>query len=266
MSRTRIKRILLVMADMLLAAYLFFAMTSFNTPTNTDDVCVKVNIDVADKNTNGFLSAKEIKAILERERLYPLGMRMSQVSPRLIEEALRGSPFVKEAECCKTLDGHVSITIMQQLPAVRIKSSDGDDYYLDERGGIMPNTDYTSDLIVASGHITRRYAKLNLVHIANWLMENDLWRNQIEQIYLRPDEGIELVPRVGGHVIYIGQLPAIKKGDNRKDTISRFMEGKMDRMEMFYKYGLTQAGWNKYYEINLEYDNQIICKKSPSAH
>jgi cell division protein FtsQ len=35
----------------------------------------------------------------------------------------------------------------------------------------------------------------------------------------------------------------------------------MDRLEKFYKYGLSQAGWNKYYYINLEFDNQIICKK-----
>ena len=27
-------------------------------------------------------------------------------------------------------------------------------------------------------------------------------------------------------------------------------------------YGLSQAGWNKYCYINLEFDNQIICKKN----
>ena len=36
---------------------------------------------------------------------------------------------------------------------------------------------------------------------------------------------------------------------------------KLDRLEKFYKYGLSQAGWNKYSYINLEFDNQIICKK-----
>ena len=35
----------------------------------------------------------------------------------------------------------------------------------------------------------------------------------------------------------------------------------MDRLEKFYKYGLSQAGWNKYSYINVEFDNQIICKK-----
>ena len=35
----------------------------------------------------------------------------------------------------------------------------------------------------------------------------------------------------------------------------------MDRLEKFYKYGLSQAGWNKYSYINIVFDNQIICKK-----
>ena len=30
----------------------------------------------------------------------------------------------------------------------------------------------------------------------------------------------------------------------------------------FYQYGLSKVGWNKYSYINLEFDNQIICKKN----
>lgn len=39
----------------------------------------------------------------------------------------------------------------------------------------------------------------------------------------------------------------------------------MDRLKKFYKYGLSQAGWNKYSYIDLEFDNQIICKKRKKA-
>jgi cell division protein FtsQ len=33
-------------------------------------------------------------------------------------------------------------------------------------------------------------------------------------------------------------------------------------MRKFYLYGLNKAGWNKYSYINVEFDNQIICKKA----
>ena len=48
----------------------------------------------------------------------------------------------------------------------------------------------------------------------------------------------------------------------RKTTINDFLMAKLTRLEKFYRYGLSQAGWNKYHYISLEFDNQIICKKN----
>ena len=39
------------------------------------------------------------------------------------------------------------------------------------------------------------------------------------------------------------------------------MPKKLQRLRKFYKYGLSHAGWDRYERINLEFDNQIICKK-----
>ena len=92
-------------------------------------------------------------------------------------------------------------------------------------------------------------------------MNDDFWKNQIVQINILPDLGVELVPRVGEHVVYIGQLPYANDKIKRKELIKEFIRNKTERLEMFYKYGLNKAGWNKYYYINIEFDNQIICKK-----
>ncbi|MFC2766726.1 MAG: cell division protein FtsQ, partial [Prevotella sp.] len=64
--------------------------------------------------------------------------------------------------------------------------------------------------------------------------------------------------------IYIGQLPESNYKSGRKKLIEDFVKKKMNRLLAFYKYGLSQAGWNKYEYINLEFDNQIICKKTKS--
>ena len=92
-------------------------------------------------------------------------------------------------------------------------------------------------------------------------MENNFWKNQIVQINVTAEKGIELVPRVGNHIIYIGELPKYDKRQNGASVIKDFTEKKLLRLEKFYKYGLSQAGWNKYSYINLEFDNQIICKR-----
>ena len=62
------------------------------------------------------------------------------------------------------------------------------------------------------------------------------------------DGSMELVPRVGSHIVYLGQPTDFAK--------------KLDRLEKFYKYGLSKAGWNKYSYINIEFHNQIICKRT----
>lgn len=256
------KTSILILLDVLLLGYVVAAMTSFNKPDESDRICKQVNIRIADDNANGFLSAKEVQTILQNHGIYPLNARIADVEPRSIEDLLCESPFVSTADCYKTQDNQVYISITQRLPIIRVKNSKGGDYYLDDKGGIMPNSKYTSDLIIATGNISNRYAHNYLVHMANAIMGNDLWKNMFEQINVLPDLGVELVPRVGDHVVYIGQLPQTKYVSKRKKLVDAYIEKKLTRLEKFYKYGLSQVGWNKYPYINLEFDNQIICKKS----
>ena len=231
------QKTIIITLDVALATYLGFAFTKFNKPDEKNLVCTKVNINIQDEMTNGFLNAKEIKKRLEM------------------------SPFVKTAECYKTQEGLVDIYLTQRMPIVRIKSINNEDYYVDDHYQIMPNTNYTSDIIIATGNINKWYAQKYISLVSKTLMTNNLWRNQIEQINVLPNRGIELVPRVGNHIIYIGNLPESNIISKREKDVEAFINKKMDRLEKFYKYGLSQAGWNKYSYINIEFDNQIICKK-----
>jgi cell division protein FtsQ len=69
----------------------------------------------------------------------------------------------------------------------------------------------------------------------------------VEQINVTASQELELVPRVGEHIIFLG-----KPGD---------YDQKFTRLEKFYKKALNEIGWNKYARISLEFDNQIICTK-----
>lgn len=261
MRKVNWKKTIIVLLDIVLALYLIFAVTSFNKPNETQQICTKVDINIADSNNAGFLSANEIKNILEKHKIYPLNKPMKLVDPRKIEEVLKVGPFVKTAECYKTKNGHVNISITQRMPIVRIKSITGEDYYLDEKGGILPNSNYTSDLIITTGYVSRNFAQNSIALLSNAINQNDFWKNLIEQINVLPDLGIELVPRVGEHIIFIGYLPQNKSLAERQKKINEFLKKKMTRLEKFYKYGLSEVGWNKYSYINLEFDNQIICKR-----
>ena len=249
----------LIVFDLVIAVYLVFAMTSWNKPDETPRLCNKVEINIEDENENGFLKTTEVKTLLERKSLYPLNRRIDGINTREIENILLKTAFVNTAQCYVTTEGHVKLSLTQRTPIVRVKAENGEDYYIDDNGGVMPNTQYTSDMIIVTGALSKQYACKYISLLASTIMADDLWRNQIEQINVLKDKTIEIVPRVGDHIINIGMLPNSRFPEKRKELVSEFVKKQLQRIELFYKYGLSEAGWNKYSYISVEFANQVIC-------
>ena len=237
------------------------AVTSWNKPTDVSQQCTKVVINIADDKVNGFLNSDEVKTLLVKKGMYPIRKNIADINPRRIERQLVGMPFVKTAQCYITSEVHVFITITQNIPVARVKSIKGEDYYVDANGRVMPNSQYTSDMIIVTGNVNRAFANAYLAPLAQSIMDDDLWRNQIEQINILPDLSVELVPRVGDHIINLGQLPTASTDNERQTRIRDYVTKQFRRLELFYRYGLSHAGWNKYDYISLEYANQIVCRK-----
>jgi len=249
MKKIRInwKKTLVVSLDVIVAVYLLLAVTSWNKPDRSKTFCQTVDISIEDEETDGFLSPQEVKTMLQQRNVFPKNKSMPDIDVREMEDILAVSPFIENADVYKTEDGNVHISLTQRTPVIRIKANNGDDYYVDNRGGIMPNTKYVANLIICTGDITRSYAKKTLFPVADYICSHEFWKNQVVQLNVLPDHTIEMVPRVGEHIVYLGN-----GGD---------IESKLDRLYKFYKYGLSEAGWNKYKYISVEFSNQIICKK-----
>ena len=58
----------------------------------------------------------------------------------------------------------------------------------------------------------------------------------------------ELVPRVGQHIVLLGNMTDYKK--------------KIRQLKHFYVNVLNRQGWNKYKYLNLKFNNQIVCTKN----
>jgi len=126
-------------------------------------------------------------------------------------------------------------------------AANGDNYYIDSKGKVMPIPNSSAHVAVVTGSVDRDFATKELYKLGIFLQNHPLWEAQIEQINVTPAKELELVPRVGEHIIFLG-----KPGD---------YEEKFERLKIFYKKGLNQVGWNKYSRISLEFSNQIICTK-----
>jgi cell division protein FtsQ len=66
-------------------------------------------------------------------------------------------------------------------------------------------------------------------------------------VYVTASNEVELVPRVGNHIVLLGGLDSYEK--------------KMNKLEAMYNKGFDITGWNIYSVINLKFKDQVICKR-----
>lgn len=240
------KKIAFGTLNIVLGVYLVLAMTAFNKP-DVGRVCRDIRISIEKNVVEGFLSEADIKFMLNHDAINPIGQSMEKINLRLIEETLQSKELIEDVQCYKGQNGLVCIDIRQRIPVLRIMNDKGEDFYVDNHGKPMPGTDYSCNLIIATGRINKLYAEKRLVPMANIILSNPFWKSQIVQLNVLADGSVEIVPRVGGHIAYIGQPDGVEK--------------KLDRLQKFYRYGLMRAGWNKYSRVSVEFDNQIVCKR-----
>ena len=240
------KRILLVLAMLVMSAYLAIAFTWLNH-TPPGQMVEQVKIMVEDSARTCFITPAEATALLKRNRLYPIGKNTDSIRCKAIEEALEKNSFIEDAECYKTPTGNLCIYIKQRLPILRVMPATGLSYYIDDKGHSMPGGGHAAHLPVATGAIDKAMAEGPLYQLALLLNQDEFWKRQVEQINITPEGEIELVPQVGDHILYLGK--------------PIHLEEKLDRIRTFYTKGLSRVGWNKYSRISVEFDNQVICKR-----
>lgn len=233
-----------------LVVYVVYASLFLSQPDG-EEKCQAVELIVKQGAESALMDKEEVETILKNARIYPTGMLMKDVNTKKIEETLRENEFIAEVECYKSADGKLCISVKQRVPVIYVSPDEQDGYFVDAQGNIIPNRHCAMDLVVASGNIDNHYASTKLAEFGCFLQKNEFWNRQIEQIYVmknkKGERVVELIPRVGNQVVYLGSLDDF--------------QGKLRRLRLFYDKAIDAVGWEKYARVNLEYDNQIICTK-----
>ena len=242
----RILRIVLVsVGGALLAAYLLWAVC-FAPDVKDGKVCKAVNVLIEDSLSRRFLTAGEVRAVIGKTGLSPVGKPVREVDAQLIENCVEQLPVVRKAECYFLQNGDLRIRVEQRRPKLRVISEEN--YYVDADRKIMPATFHTACYVpVVTGRVSRRMAQEEMYDFVDWLENNNFWNAQVEQINVRPNREVELVPRVGGHTILLGRLENY--------------DSKLHKLKVFYTECLAKIGWEDYKELDLRYANQVIGRK-----
>ena len=230
----------------LVIGYFVFSLWYFSGREKAS-VCKNLVIVLADSSNIQLITQKDIAQILEQNDLNPLGKTIKYIRTESIEDVLQKNPMIKVAECYKTPTGTVTVRIVQRCPKFRVVGFGS--YYMDINRKPMPvSPNYAAYVPVVSGRVTITMAKGKMFDFVTYIVDHPFWNAQIEQIYVRDDLKIELVPRVSDAIIVLGTL------DN--------YETKLDKLYKLYHKGFNIIGWNKYKVIDLQYKDQIVCSKT----
>lgn len=229
-------------------------------------MCKGVSIEI--DNSYAFINKDVVLKILdEGGMVLDSTVKYSEIDFAGIEMLINENVYVEETQAYGDFKGNVFVKIRQRDPMLRVVTEDTASFYLDRDKKVMPLCDYFSaDMLVLSGHlrsdcfyssdsvdnynVNHDKNSLNINDICdfvNYLQSDELWRNQITQVYVNGSNELELVPRVGNHIILLGGLDDY--------------ETKMDKLEAMYSEGFDITGWNAYSVVNLKFKNQVICKR-----
>lgn len=237
-------RALSIIVSLMLAGYIILASSVFmDKPVEKE--CDEVLIVVKDSLEKHFVNEQDVLSLLKRADMDPLHQPMRLINTEKIEEELMNNQMIANVQAYKTPSGKIKLEIEQKMPVLRVITAGGS-FYVDNQGSVMPvSTRYVAHVPVASGSVEKELAITDLYKFALFLQKNPFWNNQIGQIYVYPNQDVELIPMVGSHRILLGTL----------DTF----EEKLAKLQLFYDQVIPKMGWERYKMINLKYKDQIVC-------
>ena len=210
-------------------------------------LCRGVDLHITGSRHFDLIDEDMVLSLLKEHSLDPIGSPLEAIDVEAIEQTLALHPLVGKAQCYKTGGDMLRINLSGKVPLVRVLNNRGQDFYVDSHGEILSQHSLAVQLPVATGYIDREFASKELLEVVRAIDRSEFWKAQVEQINVTSDKQIELVPRVGDHLLILGTA------DNIEDKLERLMN--------FYEKGLDNVGWNKYRSISVAYENQVVCKK-----
>ena len=219
---------------------------AFVVPSNDTKKCENIHLSVTDYDDFKFISDNDVRVQLQNSGVYPVGKLHSDIDLTEMEKSLMKLNMIKSVKCYFATNGDVNVAVTQRVPVFRVMEG-GRSYYIDnERKRMSTSIKFSAYVPVVTGNVNFEFATTNLYDFIVYLQSESRWRSAFTQIYVYPDNKVELVPRVGDFIIKMGSL-------------DRY-EAKLGKLEKFLKILPKYHSWDKYSVINLEFRDQVVCR------
>jgi cell division protein FtsQ len=216
-----------------------------------------------------FLTEEELTVRLKNAGLLTSNQKNEQLDIRKIERKISSMEEVKEVDVFREIGKKWNIRVVLRKPIARIFNTTNQTYYIDEDGFLMSrSSNHTARVLVFSGYLNDRFFKGSVTsfinndslksikkldevfRISNYVCKSPLMYKLIGQVHIERDGDFVLIPLVGDQKIVFGTA-------NSDEEVAE----KISRLTTFYEEAMPYEGWNKYSEISVKYEGQIVCRK-----
>ncbi len=213
--------------------------------------CTGIEVQVINADSTSFVTPQGVLNDLKGQGIKLVGKRMGDIDASEIEEALRLSPYLENADIVKCQDGKVLIRVSQLVPVFRVFDG-GSSYYVNRAGKHMSATNYYhSDVPVVQGHFTRKFPPTHLLPLIDYVESDSLLHSLVTMYIMRDTNNIILVPSISGHVVNIGNVSGL--------------ENKFAKLKLFYREVMPQRGWNTFDTISVKWNHQVVATRRTKA-
>ena len=228
-----------------------------------------LKIVILSQGENTFITDIELRSKLELKGFIFDKIKRSEIEIEEIENFIKDISQVKSAQVYQAIDGNWKINIELREPIARIYNLSNQNFYLDKEGNTFRTTEkHTARVPIVSGeiHDLENSKSVNeiinndslisirklddIYRISRYVCKDTLFHSLIGQIHLKKNGDFILVPLVGDQQIVFGSASSTEE-----------VEGKFEKLTIFYNEAMPYEGWTTYSEINLRFEDQIVCKK-----
>lgn len=232
-----------------------------------------IHISIEYPDSIVLLTEEDVREELLSEKFVDMFTLMDRVDTDSVERYFASNHYVDSIEVYKCESGEVVIDIVQRSPICRLVAPDGDSYFYDQDGSRLPiNLAHPCRVPIVTCDTTmimslleveeseKKYAKSdkkvaenynfldNLLNFVMFIRDDAFWSRQIVQINLSREGEVELVPRVGCHIVVLCDIEDLANGEVNLQKLGRF-----------YRRAMSEEMWSTVTSVNLKYRDQVVC-------
>lgn len=218
--------------------------------------CRGVDITIAGVSNNFFIDRSDVYAIIKNFGGDSNAKKsLSAIDLKQIERALEKDVWIKNAELFFDNNDRLKVSVEEREPIARLFSTTGNTFYIDSSCMMLPLSDkFSARLPVFTGFpsdakiLTKADSTLlrDVKALSQKIAADSFLMAMIDQVDITAQRTFEMTPKIGKQNIIFGDA-----GD---------ADAKFAKLKLFYKDVITQAGWNRYNTIDLQYNGQVVAK------